>query len=246
VTFDGVSALVARASAEELVVFTPTPVRRQARTLARVLVTSGGRTSDPVSYPLLRLVSGSYVLRFFPASGGEGSTPGQAFVASEIAPVILLTPGSGEGSAAVRALRASKALNAVVDRARGGEDVRFIALQQPAIGVGLADGEVIVQVTPQDAAAYAAPPGVPARGGPPGPFALAGYWAALLNDYLVVCTGRDRPSHVAALSAESGRALTQLRSALPWQYNRGVANERVARVPDRLRQRLRGAALRVP
>jgi hypothetical protein len=51
---------------------------------------------------------------------------------------------------------------------------------------------------------------------------------------------------VAALSPESGRAFDQLRSALPWQYNRGVANERVARAPDRLRQRLREAALRVP
>jgi hypothetical protein len=246
VTFDGVPALVARASTEELTVFTPTPVRPQARTLARVLVSAGGRTSDPVSYPLLRLLSGSYVLRFFPAASGEGVAPGQAFLASEIAPVILLTK-SGEATAAGRALRASRLLNAAVDQARGGEDVTFAALQQPAIGVGVAGGsEIIVQVTPQDAAAYAAAPGVPPRGAPPAPLALASYWAAVLNDYLVVCTGRGRPSHVAALSPESGRAFDQLRSALPWQYNRGVANERVARAPDRLRQRLREAALRVP
>ncbi len=246
VTFDGVPALVGQALAEELTVFTPTPVRRQERTLAQVVVSAGGRTSDPVVYPLLRLLAGSYVLRFFPAASGEGGVPGQAFVATEIAPVIFLTK-SGDSTAAGRALRACKLLNTAVDRARGGEDVTFAALQRPAIGVGIAGGaEIIVQVTAQDAAAYAAAPGVPPRGVPPAPLDLAAYWAALLNDYLIVCTGRDRPSHVAALSPESGRALAQLRSALPWQYNRGVANARVAAVSDPLRQRLREAALRVP
>jgi hypothetical protein len=244
VTFDGVPALVAGASAEELAVFAPTPIQPQARTLARVLVSAGGRTSDPVSYPLIRLVSGAYVLRFFPAAAGS---PGQALLATEIAPVILLTR-SGETSAASRALHASRLLNGVVDRARGGEEVTFSALRQPAIGVGVAgQPEVLVQVTPQDAAAYAAAPGLPPGGGPPAPLALAGYWAALLNDHLVVCTGRDDPSHVAALSPEAGRAFTRLRSALPWQYShRGVTNDRVARLPGRLREELRAAALRVP
>jgi hypothetical protein len=243
VTFDGVPALVAGASAEELAVFAPTPVQPQARTLARVLVSAGGRTSDPVSYPLIRLVSGAYVLRFLPAASGS---PGQALVATEIAPVILLTK-SAETSAASRALHASRLLNGAVDRARGGDEVTFSALRQPAIGVGVAGRpELIVRVTPQDAAAYAAAPGVAPRGGPPAPLALAGYWAALLNDHLVVCTGRDDPSHVAALSPEAGRAFTRLRSALPWQYNRGVANDRVARLPERLRQELREAALQVP
>ncbi len=247
VTFDGVPLLVARASATELTVFAPIPAQAQPRTLAQVLVSAEGRRSDAATYPLRRLLSGSYVLRFFAASAGEGGAPGQAVVATEIAPVLLLTQKSDDGSVAVRALRASKLLNDVVDRARAGEDVRFAAVGDPSIGVGTAGGgELIVEVTAQDAAAYAAAPGVPPRGAPPPPVALADYWAALLNDYLAVCTGRGRPSHVAALSPQSGRAFDQLRTALPWQYERGVGNDRVARLPGRLRQQLRAAALQAP
>ena len=247
VTFDGAPALVARASAEELTVFTPPPVRPQTRTLADVVVKAGERTSDPAGYPLLRLMSGSYVLRFYPAAGPPGVAPGQAFVATEIAPVLLLAHKDGQAAVASRLLRVSKALNGAVDRARAGEDVRFAPLQLPALGVGLVGGtELLVEVTAQDAAAHAAPPGVPARGAPPAPLELAHHWAALLNDYLAVCTGRASPSHVAALLPESGRAFAQLRSALPWRYGTGVANDRVARVPERLRLRLRDAALRVP
>ena len=247
VTFDGAPALVARASAEELTVFAPRPVRPQARTLADVVVKAGERTSDPASYPLLRLMSGSYVLRFYPAAGPPGVAPSQAFVATEIAPVLLLAHKDGRAAVASRLLRVSKALNGAVDRARAGEDVRFAPLQLPALGVGLAGGaELLVEVTSQDAAAHAAPPGVPARGAPPAPLELARHWAALLNDYLAVCTGRESPSHVAGLLPESGRAFGQLRSALPWRYGTGVANDRVARVPERLRLRLRDAALRVP
>jgi hypothetical protein len=247
VTFDGVPSLVARASATELTVFAAVPVQAQPRTLAQVLVSADGRRSDGVTYPLRRLLSGSYVLRFFPAAAGEGGAPGQAVVATEIAPVLLLTQKSDDGSVAVRALRASKLLNEAVDRARAGQNVVFAALREPAIGVGVAGiGELIAEVTPQDAAAYAAAPGAPPRGAPPPPLALAEHWAALLNDYLVVGTGRGRPSHVAALSPESGRALDQLRSALPWQYERGIGNDRVARLPGRLRQQLRAAALQAP
>jgi hypothetical protein len=246
-TFDGVPSLVARASAEELTVFAPIPAQAQLRTLAQVLVSADGRRSDAVTYPLRRLLSGSYVLRFFPAAAGEGGAPGQAVVATEISPVLLLTQKSDDGSVAVRALRVSKLLNAVVDRARAGGDVRFVAVEEPSIGVGsTGGGELIVEVTAQDAAAYAAAPGVPPRGAPPVPVALAGYWAALLNDYLVVCTSRGRPSHVAALSPQSARALERLRSALPWQYERGVGNERVARLSWRLRRELRTAALQTP
>lgn len=65
-------------------------------------------------------------------------------------------------------------------------------------------------------------------------------------DYLVVCIGPDDPSHVAALSPEARRACARLRSALPWRYGQGVANHGVARLPGRLREELREAALQVP
>ncbi len=247
VTFDGVPALVGRASAQELTVFTPLPTRPQARTLAQVIVKTGERTSDAASYPLLRLMSGSYVLRFYPAVGPEGVAPGQAFVTTDIAPVLLLTHKDGRAAVASRLLRVSKALNGAVDQARAGAGVTFEVFQQPAIGVGIAGvPDLLVEVTAQDAAAHAAPPGVPPRGAPPGQLELARHWAALLNDYLVICTSRGNPSHVGGVLPEAARAFTRLRTALPWRYQAGIANDRVARLPARVREGLRDAALRVP
>ena len=137
VSFDGVPALLARAAADELSVFAPVPAQAQSRTLARVVVTADGRTSDPTTYPLRRLLSGSYVLRFLPAAVVDGGAPAQAVVATEMAPVLLLTQKDDDGSVAIRAMRVAKLLNDVVDRVRKGEDVLFAALLEPSIGVGI-------------------------------------------------------------------------------------------------------------
>jgi hypothetical protein len=76
--------------------------------------------------------------------------------------------------------------------------------------------------------------------------ALARWWAALLNDHVVVCSSPGPPSAVAALSPAAGATMTRLRAALPWRYRARVANERVASLPADLRRQLRDAALLVP
>jgi hypothetical protein len=245
VTFDGVPALVVASSPREMAVVAPLPTRPDPLTLAQVLVHVGDRVSaEGVRYRLGRLVAGTYVLRFF-AAAGEGS--GTATVATEIAPVLLLGGREGASSVGQRAMRVAQTLNETLQQPQGGESLVFEARPRPEAGVAVAgSAALLVAVTPGDTAAYAAPPGLPPRGGPPTVDALAQWWAALLNDYVTVCTGPERPSAVAAVAPSGGSAMSELRSALPFRYRAGVANEQVAGLPARLRERLRETAFRVP
>ena len=248
VTFDGVPALVVAASPTEMAVVLPPPVRPQPETLAPVVVHAGGKaSSDGASFPLQRLVEGTWVPRFFAGAVIEGVATGQAVVGTEIAPVLLLSWKDESRSVGERALRVAAALNAAVDRARVGQPAVFEAREQPATGVALAGApDLVVRVTPQDAAAYETPPGLPGRGAPPTLIVLARHWAALLNDTTVIGTSGGKPAAAAGITPAAGVAFAQLRAALPWQYGSGVSSARVVALPGDLKQRLREAALRVP
>jgi hypothetical protein len=248
VTFDGIPALVVAASPVELAVVVPPATRPQPETLARVVVSAGDKaSSDAAAFSLLRLVEGTWVPRFFAGAVGEGGARGQATVGTEIAPVLLLSWKDDSRSVGERALRVAAALNAAVDRTRIGQRVAFEVREQPAVGVALVGSpDIVVQVTPQDAAAYETPPGLPARSGPPTPVALARHWAALLDDTFVVGTSAGKPTASAAVDPAAGAAFVQLRAALPWQYGAGLSSARVMALPGDLKRRLREVAFRVP
>ena len=248
VTFDGVPALVVAASPTEMAVVVPPGRHPQPETLAPVVVNAGGRTSsEGPAFPLLRLVEGAWVPRFFAGAVGEGGVKGQVTVGTEIAPVLLLSWKDESRSVGERALRVAAALNAAVDRARVGQPGTFEAREQPAIGVALVGApDLFVRVTPQDAAAYETPPGLPVRGAPPTPIALARHWAALLNDTLVVGTSGGKPTAAAGIGPAAGAAFAQLRAALPWQYGSGLSCARVVALSSDLKRRLREAAFRMP
>jgi hypothetical protein len=248
VTFDGVPALVVAANPTEMAVVLPPSGRPQPETLAPVVVHAGGRTSsNGASFALQRLVEGTWVPRFFAGAVAEGGAKGQATVGTEIAPVLLLSWKDQARSVGERALRVAATLNATVDRVRVGQAAAFEAREQPAPGVAVVGApDLLVRVTPQDAAAYETPPGIPARGAPPTPIALARHWAALLNDTMVIGTSGGKPAASAGITPAAGAAFAQLRAALPWQYGSGVASARVVALPGELRRRLREAALRVP
>jgi hypothetical protein len=248
VTFDDVPAIVLAASPVELAVVVPPPAHPRPEVLARVVVQAGGRTSsDGAAFPLQRLLEGTWVLRFLPGAVGPGGAKGQAVVGTEIAPVLLLAGKGDARSVGERAWRVAAALNAAVDRARVGQAVAFEAREAPAAGVALRGApELLVPVTPEDAAAYEAAPGVPARGAPPTPIDLARHWAALLGDTLVIGTSGGKPSATSAVTPAASAAFAQLRAALPWQYGSGIPNARVVAVPGDLKRRLREAAFRVP
>jgi hypothetical protein len=248
VTFDGVPALVVAANPTEMAVVLPPSGRPQPETLAPVVVRAGGKaSSDGASFPLQRLVEGTWVPRFFAGALAEEGARGQATVGTEIAPVLLLSWKGDSRSVGERALRVAVALNAAVDRVRVGQAAAFEAREQPAPGVALVGApDFVVRVTPQDAAAYETPPGLPGRGAPPTPIALARHWAALLNDTMVIGTSGGKPVAAAGITPTAGAAFAQLRAALPWQYGSGVASARVVALPGELKRRLREAALRVP
>jgi len=247
VTFDGVPALVVAASPTELAVVVPPGRLAQPETIALVVVHVGGKAStESAAFTLQRLVEGAWVPRFLAGAVGEGGE-GQATVGTEIAPVMLLSGKDDAQSVGARALRVAAALNAAADRARVGQAATFEARAQPAIGVALVGvHDLLVRVTPQDAAAYETPPGLPSRGAPPTPIALARHWSALLCDTVVVGTSAGKPAATAATDPAAGAAFAQLRAALPWQYGSGLSSARVATLPSDLKRRLREAAFRVP
>ena len=248
VTFDGVPALVVAASPVEMAVVVPPPARPQPETIATVVVHAGGKTSSGgPAFSIQRLVEGAWVPRFLAGAVGEGGAKGQATVGTEIAPVLLLSWKDESRSVGERALQVAAALNAAVDRARVGQAAAVEAREQPAIGVALVGApDLLVRVTPQDAAAYETPPGLPVRGAPPTPIALARYWAALLSDTLVIGTSGGKPTATVGITPATGAAFAQLRAALPWQYGTGLPSARVAALPAELKRRLREAAFRVP
>ena len=248
VSFDGQQALVAAGSTSELLVVVPPSPRAQAEALVQVVVQAAGRTSSSApGFTLQRLVEGAWVPRFVAGAPGEGGTAGQATVGTELAPVLLLSSKDESRSTGERALSVAKALDAAVDRARVGQTVAFEAREEPEICVALVGApDLLLKVLPQDAAAYEAPLGLPSRGAPPTPLALAQHWAALLTDTVAIGTSGAKPTATAALGPPWSLAFTQLRAALPWQYGSGVASARVVAASADLKRKLREAALRVP
>jgi hypothetical protein len=248
VTFDGVPALVVASRATEMAVVLPPPARPQPETLAQVVVHAGGKTSsEGASFPLQQLVEGTWVPRFLAGAVVEGGAKGQATVGTQIAPVLLLSWKDESRSVGERALRVAAALNSLVERARVGQPAVFEAREAPTAGVALVGApDLVVKVTPQDAAAYETPPGLPGRGAPPTPAALASHWSALLNDTIVIGTSGGKPAATAGIAPAAGAAFAQLRAALPWQYGSGVSSARVVALPADLKRRLREAAFRVP
>jgi len=239
VRFGPERALVVTAVPSELTVVAPLVPGTTPQTVVAVSVKVGDRTSSgDVRFPIVRLASGTYVMHFFAAAGAPG-VAGSASLATEMGPVLFL----GGPQAALRAVQAARALNEILARPQTSGPPTFEAQEKPETGVGPTGAPaLLLQTTPQDAAVYAAVRGGEAKE----PFAIAAWWAALLNDYIVVGTGPDAPRSVAALDAGAGRAFADLRKALPFQYRSGVSNERVAGLPERVRARQREVAISVP
>jgi hypothetical protein len=232
VTFDGVPALVVAASPRSWPSWSAKCAPQ--RDLVPVVCRPGAASSERAG-TLQQLLEG--VVPRFPGGGAKG-VKGPATVGTDRA------RDAPRGGRSGRSRRADPRQTAV-DRARLGQPARFEAREQPTIGVALVGApDLVVRATPQDAAAYQAPPGLPARGAPPTPIELARHWAALLDDTFVVATSGGQPK--AALAPAPRAAFAQLRAALPWQYGSGTSNSRVVARSSDLRRRLREAALRVP
>jgi hypothetical protein len=211
VTFGGQPALVLTASATELAVVVPAPTGGDVQPDVPVVVTAGGRAStSPASFVIGRGSASSFVPRFYAAPVTEYPGEGLVFVATELAPVLLLGGKADSPTTAERAVRVAAALNTLIDGAAR-RPTAFELRERPEASVGVV-GSVspFLVPTPEDAAAYSKPwEGGRGPGRRVTTPALARHWAAILQDYFGLFLYRQRPLQMLALSPR-GKVLGEI------------------------------------
>jgi hypothetical protein len=232
VTFAGAAALVLGGSAGELQV--AAPLAPPGVTEAEVVVDASGRpTTNRFVFTYTRPSVVSFRPRF--VATDAGSTRAQAWVASQLGPLLLLASKDDAKSVQDRAVAVAGALNAAFDANASGFEPR-------GDGVGVAGRiEALVKATADDAAGYEAPPGVSVRNARPTPAALAAHWAALLSDYAALFVQGQRPVRMLAASPR-GRAFVDLQSELGWRPGSMVTPGRAGALSPDLLGRLREMA----
>jgi FHA domain/IPT/TIG domain len=209
VSFGDDPALVVSATPSELAVIIPAPRSSLNRVDAAVVVKRGGSSSssDSVIFNITRPAAGIYKLRFFGAAVEGDATGEQAFVSTELGPVLLLSGRGGQESVGARATAVAGALNALV-----GQSPRFEVRTGYAVGaVGRLDPVVVTM--PVDAAAYGKPldPVMEGQASQSTASVVAGFWVALLQDTFTLLEKGGRPDRVLELSPR-GKALMDLYS----------------------------------
>ena len=204
--FGDAPALVLAASASELKAVAPAATSTGSQTQVPVVVKAhSGTSSGSVQFTLVRPSTSVFVPRFFAAP--VSSTTDQALVSTLLGPVLLLSDRETSPSVGERAVRVASALNAAFDAAAS-RPVTLEARDAPP-SVAVAGGGVLVTVTPDDAAGYGRGPDPAMKGQRTTPRALAGFWAALLQDQLTLFVQHQRPSRVLEISPR-GKALVDL------------------------------------
>jgi hypothetical protein len=219
VSFGDDAALVVTASGNELSVIVPAPKSSLNRVDAAVVVQRGSASSaaDTVIFNITRPAAGVYKLRFFGAAVEGDATGEQAFVSTEVGPVLLLSGRGAQESVGARATAVATALNALV-----GHAPRFEVRTGFAIGaVGRLDPVVVAM--PPDAAAYGKPfdPVMEGQASQATPTVVAGFWVALLQDTFTLLEKGARPDRVLELSPR-GKVLMDLYSDSERKIGAGV------------------------
>ena len=228
-------ALVLQASPTELTVVAPD----LGMSGPAVLTVEAAGRSNSASIPV-QVGAGSsstYRLRFYAA---PAEAAGQVFVATVAGPMLLLASKDDAPSVEERAAKAALVLSALADAAGAGRSASVEARNPPALAV--VGGDVILRVTAEDAAAYARPPGVTAKGSAPTPSALAAHWAALVGDALAMFARGERPTRLFATTGRA-RALLDLQAEVGFRPGSGVAAIRMAQLSPEAQQKLRDMAM---
>jgi FHA domain/IPT/TIG domain len=232
VTFSGAPALVLSASPTEMRV--AAPLAPAGTIEAEIVVEAAGRASTNRA---LFTYAGTSAASFHPRflATDAGSTRAQAFVASQLGPLILLASKDDAKSVQDRAVAVAAALNAAFDAGASGFEARgdgVVVTGRP---------EALFKATADDAGGYEAPPGVSVRNPKPAPAALAAHWAALLSDYAALFLQGQRPVKMLAASPR-GRAFVDLQSELGWRPGASVTPGRAGAVSPDVLGRLREMA----
>jgi hypothetical protein len=239
----GTPALVLAAAPERLQVAVPwTPPGETPRPL-EVRVAD----SDGVGQAALQLAPPADPVEFRFAPEPFTAVPGRphAVVASGLGPAFVLAASGGK-TAAARAAEAASRLNASAQALRTTVGLTIEARDlggQPVLALA-GRPDVLLEVTPEDAAAYGEDwTSLRGRGGPVTPARLARWWEAVARDLVLLTVRGERPQAAAALAPE-GRVLGQLFDAARRTGRPGVPRSVVDE--GRLRDGLRLLALRVP
>jgi hypothetical protein len=180
-----------------------------------------------------------------PFTAGAGRP--HAVLATGLGPAFVLAAAGGRTGAA-RAVEAAGRLNAAGEalrttvglnlEARGFDGTPVLALP------GRSD--VLIEVTPEDAAAYNEDwSGLKGRGGPVTPARLARWWEGVGRDLVLLTVRGERPRYAAELAPE-GRVLGQLFDLAQRAGRAGIPLQVVDEARPPLRDGLRLLALRVP
>jgi FHA domain-containing protein/IPT/TIG domain-containing protein len=215
VTIGGASALVLAATPSELSVAVPNAPTPASQAGLPVVVESHGTSSSGQStFSLSHPLSGMIRLHFFPApapvpAGASADAPDRhALVSTELGPLLLLTGKADATSTAERAARAADAMAAVTEAAAN-RPPTFEVRDGASPAVAVTGGPVVVTATSDDADGYAQPWEAGTKPARSTPKQIAAYWAALLQDYVVLFAEGQRPSRTAELSPR-GKVLVDL------------------------------------
>ena len=246
VTIGGSPALVLAAGPNELQVAAPAaPTTGSQENLPVIVEARGATSSGRSTFALAHPLSGNARLRFFPAPAPQGAPGRYVFVSTEIGPVLLLTGKADAGTTAERADRVATALNALMESALS-RPVSLEVREAPAPAVAVTGGPVVVSATPDDVEGYAQAWDPGARPARSTPRQIAGYWAALLQDYVTLFGQGQRPSRTAEMTPR-GKVLVdffaeaQRRGAVG-----GVPVETLYELPPAALKNLRELALLLP
>jgi hypothetical protein len=245
VSIAGVPALIVSASTEELQAVVPR------------LATGDPTLSVEVRVPDLQEVGRGEVtvapsrdpvgLRFVAEPFTGPSAHPHSVLATDLGPAFVLA-ASGGRSAAQRALAAQQAFNAAVPTLATAPGVVIEARDletSPVLGLS-GSSEALLEITPEDAAAYNEDwTRLRGRGRPVTPARLARWWEVVARD-LVLLLLRGEPPQFAAGLASEGRVFRQVYDIARRSGGPPVSRQMVDDLPASVRDALRVVALRVP
>ena len=241
----GVPALVLSASGDTMKVVVPRVGPGEASRALEVRVPG----SESVGQAFLQIAGAADPVDFRFVAEPFPVVPGRphAVLATGLGPAFVLA-ASGGRTAAARAVEAAERLNgaATALRTTVGLNLEARGLEaDPTVGL-TGRPEALLEVTPEDAAAYNEDwTGLRGRGGPVTRARLARWWEALGRDIVLLTVRGERPQFAAALAPE-GRVLAQLFEAAQRTGRPGVPRRVVDEARPPLRDGLRLLALRVP
>jgi pSer/pThr/pTyr-binding forkhead associated (FHA) protein len=247
VTFAGQPALVFTASASEISVSVPAIGSTSVQLDVPVVVRTQGRASNPGAFTVARPSRGIFLPRFFAAAVPEHPGRPDAFVSTELGPVLLLGGRGDASSPAERAAKVAAALNAAVDAAAT-RPVSFELRDSsgPAVAI-VGSADLLVKVLPEDLAAYDEALEPSLKGRKLQARSLGAFWLALLQDQISLFVTHERPFRVVEATPH-GKVLLDLyaegaRRAGP---GAGIPQGVVSPLGAGLAKSLREMALSVP